>query len=332
MRGKPDLWEHENGKWYILWHESGKTHRVSTGSTDKSRAITFLADFLKKWNAPDREVGGTSLTVGQAIEYYLTETALEGRKVNTSDFARVKKQLGSLPATSITPSICRNYRKSNSDISSGTVRKQITMLRAALRYCVKNRQIKNEFDFWLPSDNSPRDRWLSKDECRALIETLARPYQKTFAQLALSTGGRRTAVCQIHKSQYARGVLDMRISQQTNKRRGLVPVIKDSALDGVLLAAIKRSRSGYLVECRGRAITPLTATKFIKAAGASAGLGLIGPHTLKHTACVHMAQGGVPLEDIADYTATSLKTIHDNYLHHTPERGLRAAKALVDIY
>lgn len=332
MRGKPDLWEHQNGKWYIRWEEGGNTRRVSTGSTDKNRAITFLADFLKRWNAPDREVGGFSLTVGQAIEYYLSETALEGRTVNTSDFARIKKQLGSLPATSITPSICRNYRKSNSDISNGTVRKQITMLRAALRYCVTNRQIKNDFDFWLPSDNSPRDRWLSKDECKALIKTLARPYQKTFAQLALSTGGRRTAVCQIHKSQYARGVLDMRISQQTNKRRGLVPVIKGSALDGVLLAAIKRSRSGYLVECRGRAITPLTATKFIKAAGESAGLGLIGPHTLKHTACVHMAQGGVPLEDIADYTATSLKTIHDNYLHHTPERGLRAAKALVDIY
>ena len=128
MRENPDLWEHQNGKCYILWHEGGKTHRVITGRTDKSRAITFPADFLKSWNAPDREVGGTSLTVGQAIEYYLKETALEGRKVNTSDFARVKKQLGSLPATSIAPSICRNYRKSNSDIGSGTVRKQITML------------------------------------------------------------------------------------------------------------------------------------------------------------------------------------------------------------
>lgn len=82
----------------------------------------------------------------------------------------------------------------------------------------------------------------------------------------------------------------------------------------------------------GKPVSKQSASKFVKSAGISAGLGFIGPHTLKLTACVHMAQGGVPLEDIADYTATSLKTIHDNYLHHTPERGLRAAKALVNIY
>jgi integrase len=331
MRGKPDLWKHDNGRWYICWKEHGISRRVSTGSKDKGRAVALLADFLQKWNTPNREVGGFSLTVNQAIDYYISEIALEGRAVNEYDFARVREYLGELPSTSITPSVCRNYRKNLPAASNGTVRKQLTMLRAALKYCAKNKQITSEFDFWLPQSRSPRDRWLSKDEAKALISCLKRPYQKTFVQLALATGARRSAVCQLHKSQYARGVLDMRPIQQTTKRRGLVPVIKDSPLDAIICGAIRRSRSGYLIEHAGRNITPITATIFVKAAALEAGLGAVTPHTLKHTACVHMAQAGVPLEDIADYTATSLKTIHENYLHHTPERGMRAARALMDI-
>lgn len=254
----------------------------------------------------------------------------EGRKINEHDFARVRQHLGSYPSTSITPSVCRDYAITTGG-SAGTVRKQLTMLRAALRFCAANKQIPNDFGFWLPSQPAPRDRWLSKADIAKLIDALPLPHQRIFVQLALATGARRGAICQIHKSQYANGVLDMRPRQQTNKRRGVVPVIAGSKLDTVIQGAIQRSRSGFLVEHKGKPIVPLTATRFTVAGGEAAGLGKVTPHVLKHTACVHMAQAGVPLEDIADYTATNLQTIHKNYLHYTPERGLRAARALLDI-
>lgn len=64
--------------------------------------------------------------------------------------------------------------------------------------------------------------------------------------------------------------------------------------------------------------------KALEGAAARAGVKRITPHTLKHTAITLAIQGGMSIEDAADYFSTSIETIQDNYWHHSPHHQARA--------
>ena len=62
----------------------------------------------------------------------------------------------------------------------------------------------------------------------------------------------------------------------------------------------------------------------LDSAAKRAGVKRITPHTLKHTAITLAIQGGMSVEDAADYFSTSIETIQSNYWHHSPHHQARA--------
>jgi integrase len=53
----------------------------------------------------------------------------------------------------------------------------------------------------------------------------------------------------------------------------------------------------------------------------------VTPHTLKHTSATWMLQQGVSIWDVADFLATSVRTIGKVYGHRFPSHQRRALKA-----
>jgi len=306
---------------------------VTTGTSDYARAVDQLASYLAVWRKP-RLVGGAGFTVKDAITYYLSAKHKEKKTVNEFDFVQIIENLGHFPADAISPEICRDFFESQSkQRSAGTIKKALTMLRAALNYCHKNGKIENKANVWMPAAGKPREYFLSVDDIQKVFDKLPAFHYKLFVHIAVATGARRSAILDLKISDFDGKTLDMRPPSQTNKRRGIVPVIEGSTFQAVLLKAQRQSRSGYFIEnLRGKPMAGQSILNAIKKAGQDAGIEHpVTPHVLKHTAIVLMAKAGVPLEDIADYTATSLNTLYKNYLHHTPERGMRAASALQNV-
>ena len=80
-----------------------------------------------------------------------------------------------------------------------------------------------------------------------------------------------------------------------------------------------------MIEHNGHSVE--TVRRAIQRARLRVGIDYLTPHVLKHSACVWMAEDGVPLADIADLTVTDIKTIMGNYMNFTPARGQRAVSA-----
>ena len=107
--------------------------------------------------------------------------------------------------------------------------------------------------------------------------------------------------------------------------REKVPIIQGSNLYYMLSEARVAAQTDYVIEHNGKPVK--TVRRGIEVAGQRVGIDYLTPHILKHSACVWMAEDGVPLADIADLTVTDIKTIMDNYMIFTPARGQRAVSA-----
>ena len=114
---------------------------------------------------------------------------------------------------------------------------------------------------------------------------------------------------------------------RNNKRRGIVPLIKGSELEEALTIAFKNKTTDYIIEYKVKPIKRIEQS--LKTVSKLAGIDFkVTPHILKHTAITHMLNLGVPIEDVSDYTQTSIITIQKTYGHYTIERSLRTARII----
>ena len=113
----------------------------------------------------------------------------------------------------------------------------------------------------------------------------------------------------------SKGIIDLQGgAPRTKKRRAVIPI--PPRLRPFLEAAQRRTRT-HVVECDGR---PLLEVKHsLETAGEAAGLGKVHAHILKHSAVTNLLSSGVPVWQVAGWTATSTDTLQRVYGHHIPE-------------
>jgi integrase len=99
------------------------------------------------------------------------------------------------------------------------------------------------------------------------------------------------------------------------------------SLRAALLEAKRGSLSDYVVEWAGGPVRSIR--KGFKAAAIDAGLHDVSPHVLRHTAAVHMAEAGIPMDEIAQYLGHSdTRITASTYARYSPEHLRKAASAL----
>lgn len=330
----------ERGFFYIFWSEHGITRRKSTRTSDGGAAQEALAGFIadRRRSGADRSgpLDPSSFGVADALELYG-----EIHAPTTADPARIGYAVtplldfwGECTLDQVTKQTCKACERQRNR-SVGTVRRELTTLRAAINFVFSEGRITRSVPVWMPDAPPGRDRWLSTGEATALLRAArtqgkdTRGYLPLFILLGLYTGARKEAILSLRWPQvnFDRGEIDFNVPglRQTTKRRTRIP-IPDRLMTFLRLARTRGADLGYVVNRHGVRV------KDVKGAFATAckaaGLEGVTPHTLRHTCGTWMAQRGVPLHHIGGWLGHSHTRTTELYAHHSPDHLLEAKRAM----
>lgn len=303
------------GAWCAYWRDDqGKPHRRALRTKDREAAERVLADLQRP------TIGGTVRGVYEAY--------LEDKGVERARFAwkRLAPFFGHLRPDQITRLLCRTYaaQRRRAGVLDGTIIKELSALRAALRWHDKNTPAVIE----LPQEPAPKDLHLTREQYRVFREAARKtPHLHTFVVAAYSTGGRASAVLELtwDRVDFNAGVIRLSFGERRRKGRATVPMT--DSLREVLEAARPAALTNYVVEYAGRRV--LSVKRAFARAAEQAGVPWCTPHVLRHTAAVHMVESGVPIEEVAQYLGhTSVSVTYRVYARFSPDYLRKAASAL----
>ena len=320
--------------YYIRWTENGRTRERSTGTQDQRLAEETFAEFLAQRGARSGPRDPARFAILDALRVYALEKA-----PHTASPERIGYGIDALAeffsenvAADVSEQTCRAYgvHRGRAD---GTIRRELGILRAALRYAEHTGRLTRAPHVWLPPKPPGKSRWLTRDEGASLLRAArrsasARPYLPLFILLGLYTGARKGAILSLRWPQVdlERGRIDFNPpgQPQTAKRKPVIPIPR-RLMTFLRLARARGSDLGYVVHRDGKPIGNVV--RAFNTACARAGLAQVTPHTLRHTAGTWMAQHGVPLWEIAGYLGHSHERTTELYSHHSPNYLERARKA-----
>jgi integrase len=272
------------------------------------------------------------LTIGGIYDAYVADRALEGKSTTRIENAwkRLKGSFGHLRPIDLTKAETRAYIASRgaAGVSNGTIHTELTYLRAALAFAVREKWLTAAPYVPVPHKPPPREHHLTRDEARRLLDAAVMPHVKLFIRLALATAGRASALLELTWDRVDLEARRIKLrdpaKHQTRKGRATVP-INDTLLTA-LVEAKQAAISPYVIEWGGARVQSLK--KGIEAAAARAGI-KCSPHVLRHTAAVWMAEGRVPMQEIAQYLGhEDSRTTFRVYARFSPEYLQNAARAV----
>jgi integrase len=215
-------------------------------------------------------------------------------------------------------------------VSDGTIRHEVTVLRAALNWAVREKWISEAPYVEMPPEQPPRDRWLTRDEVSRLLAGCESAHMTLFIILAYHTAARHGAILELT---WDRVDLERRLIQYqrpgkrlTKKRRATVPL--NQIVHAALVEARSAATTDYVIEFRGKPIKHSIQWAFQRACE-RAGIEDCTPHILRHTSATHMIMAGVPIQEVARMLGDTVEMVERVYGKHSPDYLRRAADALV---
>jgi integrase len=330
------------GAYYVVWRDGGETRRRALRTKDRGAAERALIDFLKTAAGP-RE------TVAEIMEAYLDDRQHHPGLPRARDaWKRLRPHFSHLRPADVTRIECRAYTAMRRRrVKDGTIIKELATLRGALRWHDRKTTAVIE----MPRLPPPRDRYLTREEYRALREAAkATPHCYAFVWLAYRTAGRATAILELtwDRVDFARGLIILAGKQRrlsgasllpgagrsgeemppipvSQKGRATVPMADDLA--DVLREVKRGALTERVIEFAGKPVRSIRKT--FAAAVARAGLTDVSPHVLRHSAAVHMAESGISISEISQYLGHSSSAITEKvYARFSPGYLRRASGAL----
>lgn len=309
------------GKWALTFREGGRRLRITTGTADEQLAESRARELWARRNAAKSE------RVADLWPLYVKDRETDGVLADRFrvTWKALEPHFGQRIGSAITRDDCRAYHKARvkQGKAASTIVTELALLRACLRWRYKNAAP----SIWLPPASPPRDRWLSKDEARQIIEAAQTPHIKLFVILALTTGARASAILDLtwDRVDFAQGTIDYRPAgrHQTNKRRVVVR-FNDRARQA-LLKAHEGRLSDHVIEYGGKPVGSIK--KGIQRLSERTGIAFT-PHVLRHTCAVWMAQENVPILLISQALGhTTVRTTEAFYARYSPAYMQEASAA-----
>lgn len=262
----------------------------------------------------------TDLLAAYETEYLPTKAATTRYQLGHM-FTWLRKELGTMRLTDLTPAFLRTWRDdlTGRGYAPGTVRRYLDCLSGPLSIAVRDYE-------WLPSnplrkvqkppETPARVRFLSDDERKALLVNCAisrNPHLYTFVLLALSTGARKNQLLQLRwrDVDVTRGLLRLQPFKQAPRRslplRG--PVLALLTKQG----ADKAPEAWVFARHDGRKPTLLDAA--FQVACARSGITDMRIHDLRHTCASYLAMNGASLRDVQEILGHATPTMTARYMH-----------------
>lgn len=311
------------GKWAIYWREGGLPKRISLKTADRAEAERNLLDLQT-----EQRQQRPATTVKEIVAAYLEDRQerIAHPEAMALAWRTAEPFFGHLRPDQVDAALCRRFAKerTKAGLSAGTVRKQLSILAAALAWKDPHGPARVE----LPSPPPPRLKRLSKEEIERLIESAAAPHVRLFIILAASTAARAGALLDLtwDRVDFERGRIDLGEGPTRTKGRAVVPMTE--AARTALEAAHKSRTTEWVIEYAGREKRVGSIKKAFQRAAKRAGVDAT-PHVLRHSAAVAMAEAGIPMSEIAQYLGhSSTKVTEKVYARYSPGYLKRAAAAL----
>lgn len=219
-------------------------------------------------------------------------------------------------------------RRAQDGVAPGSIRREVTVLRAALAWAVRERWIAEAPYVEMPPRPQPRDRWLTRDEIDRLIHGAATPHIRLFIVLAFHTAARAGAILELtwDRVDFERGIIHYARPgrRETKKRRATVPINTPALAE--LQSARMVAISDHVIEYHGRKVASIKMA--FRRSCKRAGIVDCSPHVLRHSAASHMVMAGVPLKEVADMLGDTQATVEKVYAKWSPDYLRRASDAL----
>ncbi|TNE55186.1 MAG: integrase [Sphingomonadales bacterium] len=335
--------------WVILDEGGSET---STGTSSRSEAETFLAEYLASKHRPSGPVDAHELTISHALLIYAEDHAPDLAAAERVAYAieALEPFWGHLSVASINGATARRYT-ADRGVSASTVRRELGVMQAAINHCAKEGHLLNAPLVWKPAPSDPKDRWLTRQEAAYLLKA-SRKLRKDgrhlnkFIITALYTGTRKAAILgmRIDQASTNGGWVDTEHGVMYRKPQGKRQTKKrqtPARLPRQFLAHVKRWKANgakfVVQDYNGNRVGDIRkgwANAIEIAQGMAdkdnADLDFTGvtPHTLKHTAVTWAMQRGADLWDAASFFGTSVQTIEKTYGHHHPDHQGSAVRAM----
>lgn len=246
---------------------------------------------------------------------------------------------GSKSLANVRGQSCREYaewrtkqNRHGKPISSGTARRELETLQAAVNAWHKESPLPAVPQVTLPPTSPARERYLNRGEAARLLASARRlklPHIARFILIGLYTGTRHSALLSLRwlpspdagwvdvdqAVLYRRGFGE----KETSKRR------PPARLPGRLLVHLRRwhrmdSAQGIVGVVTWQGAQIVKERRAWARVVKDAGLGPdVTPHVLRHTCATWGLRGGLPIWDVAALLGTSAAMIERTYGHHSPE-------------
>ncbi|WP_235820096.1 tyrosine-type recombinase/integrase [Phaeovulum veldkampii] len=243
----------------------------------------------------------------------------------------IKAHFGALRPDQITTDHCRSYtaQRRAVGISIGSVWTELGHLRTCMTWAAdKARLIPVAPYIERPQKPAPKDRYLTHAEIERLLAADCEPHIRLAILLMLTTAARVGAVLDLtwDRVDMDRGQINLRADcEGPRKGRAVVPI--NATMRAALMSAREAALSDFVVEWAGVPVRSIR--KGFERAVKSAGLNGVSPHVLRHTAAVHMAEGGVPMSKISQYLGHSSTAVTERvYARYAPDHLREAAEIL----
>ncbi len=288
---------------------------------------------------------GEQVRVSNLLEFYLRYKRDEFRRreapklnyeVLEAALKPIEKYFGDYTVGDITRQAIREFTTWRRDQQSrdGTIRKQLTIFRAALNLCRKEDLFSGDIvAFELPPEPPPREHYLTPEQVKEFMAAEASPHVNLFCLLALHTLSRKGAILGLQWSwgvDFERGRINFNPPGrlETKKRRVAVPMT--TTLRDGLLDAQDFATTDFVIEFRGKAVQDIKRGFASKAE--AAGMNWVTPHVLRHTGASILAQQGIPLLEIAQIMGDNVRTVEKHYLKFSPDYLKGATGMLERVY
>ncbi len=344
--------------WFVVrWTDpkTGKTKNKALGTKDKTEAESRFGAAVSLLQTPTPLA---AVRIGPVIDAYL-----EAKPQEKVALRPIKERLGYLEPVKLNDAVARSYAdwRQFQDVSDGAIIRELAMLRAALRWGTRNNlgyKLADIGAFTMPvSRPPPRDRWLTREECRRLVyegckDTL---HLRLFVRIALAVGARREAILQLTWDRVTwpdgdrmqadqsstpatwplRWVTDddlgieyerlmepviFNFGRDIGKKRRVrhVPSGDNAGLYRDLVAAKALAKTEHVIEWDGKPIADIK-TALNRAYRRANIPDASGSHLLRHTCCTLLVMSGLSYVQVGKIVGASADMIEKVYGHHSKE-------------
>lgn len=316
-----------NGRLVVTWHDaSGKRSRHRLAATDPKAAEAEAIDVIRRVTIPQATATVASLWGAYRQDLGSRPTGITMKYTGIPVLAH----FGSLRPDQITADHCAAYiaLRRKAGRAMGAIWTELGHLRSCMTWAKRKNLIAVAPWIERPQKPAPKERYLSRAEIDRLLAADAEPHVRLAILLMLTTAGRVGAILDLtwNRVDLDRGRIMLRADiEGPRKGRATVPI--NATLRAALVTAREAALSDYVVEWAGGRVTSIR--RGFQSACANAGLKHVSPHVLRHSAAVHMAEAGVPMEVISQYLGHSNTRITSQvYARFSPDFMADAAKAL----